>query len=451
MNKPKPRPNAQQRRDNADKKMRTDAWANLLTGVGVRGIDRRADTSYNPTKRLTEGVLRDIYRGDGFARKIVDLPAKEMMRNGFTIQGDPEGLVQARFQEIGIHKAVLKTLKWSRLFGGGLGVLGLKDGLDLWKPLNERGLQSIEFMHVFDRYRVQWTTADLYDDPMNPKFGKPKIYTVSPIGVGKTFRVHETRTVIIDGLEVADQDRQSNQGWGDTYIQPAFDQLRQFAAVYGGAELIIEDFIQAVLSIKNLQDMLTTPEGTELVKKRLEMMDLSRHILHIKLLDAEGEQYKKESSSVAGLSDLMDRFAFSLSGVTGIPATKLLGRSPAGMNATGESDIRNWYDDLSAEQEAILSPVYERLCYLQFISKTGGFGGKEPESWTIEWNPLYQLTEKEQAELYKATAEGDRAYIDAGVLDPAEVHDQRFLGSGFGGITAEAEKTTPDPNPGDNG
>jgi hypothetical protein len=168
-------------------------------------------------------------------------------------------------------------------------------------------------------------------------------------------------------------------------------------------------------------------------------MDLSRHVLHIKLLDADAEQYKKEASSVAGLPDLMDRFGIALAGVTGIPATKLLGQAPAGMNATGESDIRNWYDDLSADQEAILSPVYERLCYLVFKSKDGGFKGKEPEGWTIKWNPLYELTAKEQAELYKATADADAAYISAGVLDPGTVHDQRFMGEGFGGIVDEDE------------
>jgi hypothetical protein len=440
MSKLKPITAKQQQRLNvADTKTRTDAWANLLTGVGVKGIDRRADTTYRPTGRLSDGVLRDMYRGDGFARKIIDVPAKEMMRKGFTLVGDPDGFVNARFQETGINKSVLKMLKWSRLFGGGFGVLGLKDGREMSQPLNEPTLQSVEFMHVFDRYRVQWTSADLYNDPKDAKFGKPKFYTVSPIGVGQSFKVHESRTVMIDGLEVPDQDRQSNQGWGDTSLQPAFEHLRQFAAAYGGAEIIIEDFIQAVLSIKNLQDMLATPEGTELVKRRLDLMDISRHVLHIKLLDADAEQYKKEASSVAGLSDLMDRFGTALAGVTGIPATKLLGMAPAGLNATGESDIRNWYDDLSAEQEAILSPVYERLCYLVFISKAGGFKGKEPEGWTIKWNPLYELTAKEQAELYKATADGDAAYIGAGVLDPGTVHDQRFMGDGFGGIVDQDE------------
>jgi len=442
----------QQRRDARDIKTRENAWANLLTGVGVQGIDRRVDTTYKPTKRLVEGVLRDMYRGDGFARKVVDLPAKEMLRKGFKLDGDPENMVNARFQEIGVHKAVRKMLKWSRLFGGGFGVLGLKDGRDLWKPLNERGLQSVEFLHVFDRYRVQWTSADLYNDPTEAKFGKPKIYTVSPItgGAGRSFRVHESRAVILDGLEVHDQDRVSNQGWGDSVIQSCFEQLRQFAAVHGGAELIVEDFIQAVLSINNLQDMLATPQGTELVKQRLNMMDLARHVLHIKLLDANGETYSKEASSIAGLPDLLDRFGITLAAVTGIPVTKLLGRAPAGLNATGESDTRNWYDDVRADQEEILSPLYERLCYLVFISRDGGFNGKEPDNWGIRWNPLYELTEKEKAEQYKATADGDAAYITNGVLSPEEVHDQRFMGEGFGGIIAESEAPPSEP-PGNTG
>jgi hypothetical protein len=271
---------------------------------------------------------------------------------------------------------------------------------------------------------------------MNPKFGTPQWYSVYPIQ-GPSFRVHETRTVRLDGEDLDDQSRVENNGWGDSYLQKCFEQLRQVAGAFNGAEIIVEDFIQAVLSIKNLQEMLATPEGADLVRKRLDLMDLSRHVLHMKLLDANGEEYEKHASSVAGLPDLLDRFALHLSSATGIPVTKLFGRSPSGLNATGESDLRNWYDDLHADQEAFLSPIYERLCYLVFVSKQGGFGGKEPEDWKIEWNPLYQLTEKEEAEVYKTTADGDNVYLQNGTLNEEEVR-QRFVGRGFGGLTVES-------------
>ena len=36
------------------------------------------------------------------------------------------------------------------------------------------------------------------------------------------------------------------------------------------------------------------------------------------------------------------------------PAVKLLGISPSGFNATGESDIRNYYDYITSQQEKVL-------------------------------------------------------------------------------------------------
>ncbi|MFQ8761936.1 MAG: anti-CBASS protein Acb1 family protein [Intestinimonas sp.] len=50
-----------------------------------------------------------------------------------------------------------------------------------------------------------------------------------------------------------------------------------------------------------------------------------------------------------------------LSGASRIPVTKLFGRSPAGMNATGESDLRNYYDYVDTLREAKLRPILEKL------------------------------------------------------------------------------------------
>lgn len=41
--------------------------------------------------------------------------------------------------------------------------------------------------------------------------------------------------------------------------------------------------------------------------------------------------------------------------------TKLFGRAPAGMNATGESDLQNYYDYVDTLRESVLAPILRRL------------------------------------------------------------------------------------------
>jgi phage-related protein (TIGR01555 family) len=145
------------------------------------------------------------------------------------------------------------------------------------------------------------------------------------------------------------------------------------------------------------------------------------------VLDGE-ESFEKLSTNIAGLSEMLDRFMLSVCSVTGIPATLLFGRAPAGLNATGDADTRNYYDMIKQYQEMKLKPILEKLTYYLMRSIDGPFKGQEPEHWSIQFAPLWQNTEEQEAVMRHTVAETDAIYIDRGVLDPAEVAISRFGG-----------------------
>lgn len=427
-------------RSDSERGVKADGWMNLLTGFGTESKDKRMSTKFQGSLRLGEVELRDLYQGDGMVKRIVDLPAKEMMRRGFVVDGDIDGKVQSILEEKHILKKVTEMIRWSRLFGGAIGVLGLEDGGKLNMPVNESAIKRLAFMHVFDRYRVTWTTMDLYGDPNSEKYGQPQFYNVSPVN-GLPFVVHESRVVVLDGLALPASLRSMNQNWGDNVIQGSYEKIRALEAVYAGCEAVVEDFIQPVLGIKNLGEMIASGREAE-IKTRLDLMDLTRHVLNTLLIDADLETYTKVVSSVAGLSDLIDRFSQALSSTTGIPQTLLMGRSAAGMNATGEGDQRAFYDSISADQVDTLTPVFERICHLIFISQEVG---QEPDDWCVEWNPLYEPTEKETAEVRKLRAEASDIYVQMGVIDTDEVRNSPEI-TGYYEL-AESPKLNPKVDP----
>jgi phage-related protein (TIGR01555 family) len=107
-----------------------------------------------------------------------------------------------------------------------------------------------------------------------------------------------------------------------------------------------------------------------------------------------------------------------LSGSTGIPVTRLFGRSPAGLNATGESDLTNYYDLVEATQRNRLMPAIRRLVNL--ICAWKGIK-KVPE---ITFNSLYQMSEEEKAKVDYTEAQTKQIYVNMGALDADEVrHD----------------------------
>lgn len=404
---------------------RVDGFTNFLSKLGYK--DRMTGYSFQATAQIDPSTLTSIYQGSGIAKRIVDLIPNEMTREWFEIQGDPEGKIIAKLEEMDAKNQICKLLRWARLFGGAIAVMGVDDGQDLEFPLNEKAIRSVEFLHIFDRHEVTWEPTNIDKNPMSKKFGQPITLTVMPADGRPTFKVHESRVLRLSGEPLPNRALANNQYWGDSVLQTCYSEIKNMSTGYNAAANIMQDFIQTVVKMPNLINMIARGDENQVIR-RLEILDQSRSVANTILIDG-GEEYFKHASSVSGLDQLLDRFCSSLSSVTGIPYTFLMGESPAGLQATGASDIRMFYDKIKSQQEDVLQPLLERLVRLIMISRDSPL--KEPQNWQIEFNPLWQMTETETAGYRKTIAETQQIYINTGVLDPAEVALSTFGGDKY--------------------
>ena len=414
------------------KKTAFDGWSNIITGMGMFQTDKRKHSKFDMQPAIDRMTLTALYRNDGFSRRIVDLPVNEMTRKWIEIEGDEDGVLLDELERIKARSSLKQLLKWSKVYGGAIMFLGVDDSQLAEIPLNMKSIRDIKFLRVYDRHQVTWMQSDVNMDMTSELFGLPEWYTITPVlNVTKSFRVHRSRLIIMNGLDVPDHNKAKMLGWGDSVYQPVFEKLRALNAVYDSVEFIVNDFVQGILSIQNLMSMLAAGEE-DLVLKRLHIMDMTRHVSNTVILDAEGETYQKHASTVTGLPDVIDRFVQTVSAVTGIPVTLLMGQAPAGLKATGDSDIRNWYDRISSEQSTLLNEPINYLIKILLASKdrkVKGFDAKNPPM--IKYVPLWQMTEKETAEIHKTQADADAIYIDRGVLTQEEVAESRFNGDHY--------------------
>lgn len=408
-----------------------DGWKNLFTGQGVTGKDKQLANQYVRGLKLSDTTLDNLYRGDGFGKRIVNLINGEIVREWFEVIGDTDGEVNKYLFNLKAKKYCGKALRWADVFGGSALVLGLNDGGQFKDPLDLNSLKGIEFMRVYDRRRVTWTHQDLYSDPNDKRFGEPQYYDITPVNNTATvlYKVHESRLILFDGRDVTDQVRVENNGWGDSIYQSVFEQLSNLNGTYFSVKNIIDDFIQTIIKLNNLEELLAAGEEGQ-IRTRMEIMDLSRHVMNTVFIDKD-EDYEKKSSTITGIPDIVGKFESALSAVTGIPITLLMGQSPGGLNSTGKSDIQQWYDKISAEQEERFLTAAERLVYLAMMSKEGPTKGKPIDGWGVEFNPLWQSTDKEICETRKTQAESDAIYLDRGVITPEEVAESRFGGNEY--------------------
>lgn len=402
---------------------REDSWVNPTTGYGP-GYDKTNDAIFLSTTRLNDRLLSALYYGDPIAHRLVNIIPQEMFRRGYCLSSDsdPE-LAQERYKQgkaIDIDGRLRKTLKWGRLWGGCLGILGANDGAgDLSKPLRPEAVRAFSFINLIDRRYAQ--VARFYTDANSPKYNQPEIYMITTLR-GQVFYVHESRVVRFDGTEVDDEKAYALAGWSDSVLQLQYDILKKLAAGYDSSSSLLADANQAVFKLKGLMKQVATG-GKEALQTRMRAVDLTRSSGRSVLLDTE-EDFKREVTSFTGIPDVLDRFMMLLSAGTGIPVTLLMGRSPAGMNATGDADFRAFYDVIASEQEKIVTPVLLKL-YALF--------GQLPEDIEVEWHPLYEPSDKEQAETEeieerteKTRAEKYAVYLGASVLLPEQVALHEF-------------------------
>lgn len=410
------------------KKKNLDGWANVMKKLGDLTKDSRSYTQFKHSKKLTEPELCDLFSDEGFAARVINLPIHDMTREGFTIEADitqdeKDGVMEY-LKKLKYKNVIKNHLRWDGVYGGSVLFMSIDDGQEHNTELNVNAIKTVKWMKAFDRYRINNLGFSKLFNEFAPN-ESDNLFDIIPI-TGGTNQVHKSRTNILTGLDVPDRRRTENDGWGESVITRVYNQLRQLASAYTSSEFILDDFVQTVLTIKNLGAMIAS-QGNKDIIERLNILDLSRHVSNLLLLD-EGETYTKHSSSVTGIEKLLQEFAQALSAVTGIPVTLLMGRSPAGENATGEKDIVQWYDNVKAMQEEKLKPILEQIITMIFLAKDGPTRGILPKSWDIKFNSLWQPDEKTQAETRKLDAETDNIYISNGTITSAEVAVSRFLG-----------------------
>lgn len=436
------------------KTVRYDSNYESAFGRSSRGRDNMLHGGYY----VNEVTLQSQYIHNGFARTICDVPAEEMTRAGFTIGGDsitPEQKQQlkSKLEELNAMTHIADALKWRRAFGGAIIVMGLDDGGELTDPLDESKLKEIEFMRVYDRFEAY--PEERYNDPSEKKYGEVEIWKITPRNNIQAYEVHESRVLIFDGESVPNYVRYSNDGWGASTIQACLVQLKRLDRAYQFANLLLERMQQAVHGIPGLTELVQTTKGTESVQKRIEVVDRVRGALNTIVIDAE-ETYEVKNLSLTGAQEILDRNSEALSAISRIPVYVLMTRSPGGLNSTNASGQAAWHAQVASWQISQMKPQCDKLVsWIRLIESGGESDGGD---YTLEFNPLSELTEVEQSEVdykkaqaIKTTADALNVFVAAGSMDQDEMREQAPEEWELEGPAPEPEDEPPEPitlNPG---
>ena len=385
--------------------------------------------------------LTAMYRESWLTMRIIDMPSEDMTRAWYRLNTSlPEKALHdlSRLEaKHSVKQEITNAIRWARLYGGALAVMvirGEEDRLD--QPLDMDLLLPDCFrgLLVLDRSQGIQPSAELVEDLDDPDFGLPLSYTVNlDTGDYRTVTIHHSRVLRFVGRELPRMETVREDYWGASEMEHIQDELQKRSAASANiAQLIFQANI-TTLKMSDYGEVLNC--GTDLQRRNVEeAMSLEnrfRTSYGLQLLSKD-DSLENHAYSFSGLAEIYEQFMMDMAGAAEIPATRLFGRSPQGMNATGESDLRNYYDMISQMQERILRPALERLLPVLAVSCWGFV----PEDTEIVFEPVMTPTPAERAD--RADKRSDKVIqaYEAGLITLEEARaDLKALGVDMGIFT----------------
>lgn len=433
---------------------RADRWVNYATGLGTFE-DKTRHGMFEQPLRLGDVEITALASGNDLAAKCIEKRPDEMFRRGYELEAQQAGDIDKSDLDECVAYAQKKLqadvrlqegMTFGRQYGGALCILGIDDGREPWEPVDEQNIKSISYINQIDR-RFSYVLS-YYSDYQQPAFGQPEMYLVANGVATSSYRsadgqrfgyrrrtpdqirkaspqatilnIHETRLLRFDGITPDLITRQTLAGWSWSVLQRPYEILRLCDGSFDALGYLISDFSQGVFKLKGLFKAISTGNEQKL-QQRVKLMDDMRSVMRSLAIDADGgEDFTRVTTPMSGIPDAIDRIMQRLAAAMDMPVTELFGISPAGLNATGESDRIKWYDTIATEQKKYLGPKLERLYRLISLAKDGPFNG-EGQDFKIKFHPLYSPTDDELAATRLKNAQRDQIYIETEAATPQQV------------------------------
>lgn len=352
--------------------------------------------------------------------KACAMPAEDACRNGWEAafndgtEIDPEML--ARLKRLDIRYRVKKNLveltKFKRVFGYRIAIFVVEsDDPDYYlKPFNPDGIKPRSYRGI-SQVDPYWVTPELTDvsvrDPASIHFYEPEYWR---IGAKKYHRSH---LIVVRHAEVPDILKPSYVYGGVSLTQQIYER------VYASERTANEAPQLAMTKRMNVTkvDLAKFFQNPDRAMQRMEEQAAFRDNYGTRLIDLDDE-YTQHETSLADLDSVIMSQYQLVAAIADVPATKLLGTSPKGFNATGEFELQSYHETLASIQEHDMTPLLERHYEIMLRSD---FGITSPVE--IIWSPMDEPTEEQLANVNKTKADTYNVLQATGAIDGQDIRD----------------------------
>ena len=432
-----------------------DGLVNFVTGMGTTS-DKTTYSKYVPGPPIDRLTADAMFENSWSCKRLVVTPADDMVRKWRKVSWDgmdkgkaEKGLpaILAEEKRVQVKRRVHQCIKWSRLYGGCIGVMMIKGQASaeaMREPLELDRLKKGSLLGIlpFDRWRVYGmppSKAALVQGQANvdasivapylnqslgdPNFGLPEYYFLADTLV----QVHHSRCVRFNGEELPWYEWMRNALWDDSVLRAVKTATKNYDSIVAGAGTMITEANQDVISAEGLWDLLTTDEGTVTAMKRYQLLNAMKGTTRMMILDKDKETYTRNPAQFSGVAQMLSDSRTDLAGAYDMPQTRLFGQSPGGLGSNGSGEQDNWDDHIQAKQSLDLGPQIDAIDQVLARSALGYM----PDNFQSEFNPLRQLGEVQASTVRVNKANSDKTWFDMGVASEGLIARERSNDGSF--------------------
>lgn len=394
-----------------------DAFSNPLFRLGWGSQSPLEATEY-PLTRMTDNyaLLNSLYRDNWVVQNVVGLMVDDMLREWYKLKGSytPEALDALSEVERGtrLRERINEGLRWGRLYGGAAGLIMIDGQDDLSKPLDTDMIYpgSFKGLYILDRWQGITPNMELVFEGGDPI---PESYSITDARGHTVVNVHHSRVVRFTGRDLPFLERVAEMYWGESEVEALYKDVVAHDNVSANMAALTFQANINTMEVKGLEQLFSI--GSSQAQRRFWNVMQAQSVLRSNFgtqLVEQGNQIKNTQYTFTGLQEVYESMCLNLCGASHYPMTKLFGRSPAGMNATGESDLKNYYDYVDSQREAKVRPVLQKLLPVLAMSAWGTV----PDDLEVTFPPLWTPTATETAEIALKKAQAIRDTFQAGLF-----------------------------------
>lgn len=394
-----------------------DAFSNPLFRLGWGSQSPLEATEY-PLTRMTDNyaLLNSLYRTNWVVQNVVGLMVDDMLREWYKLRGNITPEAQAALAKVErdtrIRDRLNEGLRWGRLYGGAAGLILVRGQEDLSKPLDLDMVYPGSFrgLYILDRWMGITATNGLVLEAGDPV---PEYYSITDAEGHTAARVHHSRVIRFTGRELPMVERMAEMYWGESEIEALYEEVVAHDNVSANMVALTFQANVNTMEVKGLEQLFGIGSGQ--AQRRFWNVMQAQSVLRSNFgtqLVEQGTKLTNTQYTFTGLQDVYESMCLNLCGASHYPMTKLFGRSPAGMNATGESDLKNYYDYVDSQREAKLRPALQKLLPVLAMSAWGFV----PDDLDFSFPSLWTPTAMETAEITLKKAQAIRDTFQAGLI-----------------------------------